>query len=352
VTSGSLGAEMISRQTGKSILWRYLTPDVAIALAAAIVAFFVRMIALSRPSIEYDEGVYWQSLRAMTDGHALFSSVFSSQPPFFLLSIYPFYVLFGQSLAAARFAVVVYSLLGIAAAYWIGRRLSNPWAGVFVVLLLALEPRFTAESYALQAEVPMLGFSLVSVALSVETLHHSGKRRIWLAAAAGVACGLAIMIKLFAVVTLIPVVLFLATPLVEAFMRGDGRREQALREEVRPLARDLAAMAAGVVGAIVILLLPFVTNLGRVYDQVIRFHLVAAKETGLSWQDNLGNFWKIEQQSLSSSMWPRRHVSSPAACMVHPSFSTQVWISSSLQFTLCSVGFPSRAPFQTKRVIV
>lgn len=352
MTSGSLGAEMISRQTGKSILWRYLTPDVAIALAAAIVAFFVRMIALSRPSIEYDEGVYWQSLRAMTDGHALFSSVFSSQPPFFLLSIYPFYVLFGQSLAAARFAVVVYSLLGIAAAYWIGRRLSNPWAGVFVVLLLALEPRFTAESYTLQAEVPMLGFSLVSVALSVETLHHSGKRRIWLAAAAGVACGLAIMIKLFAVVTLIPVVLFLATPLVEAFMRGDGRREQALREEVRPLARDLAAMAAGVVGAIVILLLPFVTNLGRVYDQVIRFHLVAAKETGLSWQDNLGNFWKIEQQSLSSSMWPRRHVSSPAACMVHPSFSTQVWISSSLQFTLCSVGFPSRAPFQTKRVIV
>ena len=47
----------------------------------------------------YDEGVYWQSLRAMSAGHALYQQIFYSQPPFFLFSIFPVFMLLGQTLS-------------------------------------------------------------------------------------------------------------------------------------------------------------------------------------------------------------------------------------------------------------
>src|SRR5712691_3443704 len=71
-----------------------------VVLALVIVAIGVRLYQLGLPFDRdgYDEGVYWQSLRAMTTGHALYQDIFYSQPPFFLLSTFPGYVLFGGSL--------------------------------------------------------------------------------------------------------------------------------------------------------------------------------------------------------------------------------------------------------------
>src|SRR5215471_702478 len=46
----------------------------------------------------YDEGVYWQSLLAMRAGHSLYQQIFYAQPPFFLLSVYPIYAFFGQTI--------------------------------------------------------------------------------------------------------------------------------------------------------------------------------------------------------------------------------------------------------------
>ena len=79
--------------------------DDRLATLLALVATALILWPLNGLERDYDEGVYWQSLRAMASGHPLFTSVFSSQPPFFLLSVYPFYMLFGQSIAAARFGV-------------------------------------------------------------------------------------------------------------------------------------------------------------------------------------------------------------------------------------------------------
>jgi uncharacterized membrane protein len=44
----------------------------------------------------YDEGVYWQTLRAMSAGYSLYGQIFCSQPPAFPLSIYPLYILLGS----------------------------------------------------------------------------------------------------------------------------------------------------------------------------------------------------------------------------------------------------------------
>src|SRR5258707_11302095 len=95
-----------------------------------LLALALRLWPLGGFSTEYDEGVYWQSLRALADGHALFSSVFSSQPPFFLLSLYPLYVFFGQTLAAARLAIVIFSLAGIVAIYFAGAAIGGGPGGL------------------------------------------------------------------------------------------------------------------------------------------------------------------------------------------------------------------------------
>src|SRR5690348_1154249 len=70
-------------------------PTWLIVSGLLVAALLMRLYTLHAPfdRDSYDEGVYWQSLRAMSAGHALYRDIFYSQPPFFLLSIYPFYAL-------------------------------------------------------------------------------------------------------------------------------------------------------------------------------------------------------------------------------------------------------------------
>ena len=75
------------------------------------IAILMRLYQLGLPFDRdgYDEGVYWQSLRAMSAGSALYRDIFYSQPPGFLLSIYPLYALFGPSLWSARLGIALVS---------------------------------------------------------------------------------------------------------------------------------------------------------------------------------------------------------------------------------------------------
>src|SRR5207237_4823590 len=114
----------------------------------------------------YDEGVYWQSLRAMSVGHALYSSIFYSQPPFFLLSTFPLYQLFASTLWSARLGVALVSLLGLPGAFLLGKSLSGRPGALAAVLLLIVNPLYLAESQTLQAEASSTAFSLLSVGLA------------------------------------------------------------------------------------------------------------------------------------------------------------------------------------------
>ena len=74
-----------------------------VVLALSVAAVGLRLYHLDVHEIGYDEGVYWQTLRSMSAGHALYRDIFYSQPPFFVLSIFPAYASFGSSLWSARF---------------------------------------------------------------------------------------------------------------------------------------------------------------------------------------------------------------------------------------------------------
>jgi len=251
------------------------------ALVACVVALMLAGHTLhGRPADFYDEGVYWQSLRAMADGHLLFSSVFSSQPPLFLLSIYPFYLLFGKGIVAARLALVVFSIAGVIGTYIAGRALGHRAIGAVACLLLALDPLYERAAHSLQAELPSIALQIWAVACAALSMHANERLRGWLALSAGILLGCASLIKLFAIAALVPVVMLLCVPSFLWVHDNRSHRQTTrdlIQEALRKTMPPLGLLAAGLLGATIVALLPFIGRLNDVYDQVVRFHLVAGQ---------------------------------------------------------------------------
>jgi hypothetical protein len=65
---------------GLTVPAAFSTPPIGIGVVL-LVALALRAPLLAGGQIDYDEGVYWQSLRSLAAGHQLFASVYSSQPP-------------------------------------------------------------------------------------------------------------------------------------------------------------------------------------------------------------------------------------------------------------------------------
>ncbi|HLZ22264.1 MAG TPA: glycosyltransferase family 39 protein [Ktedonobacterales bacterium] len=306
---------------------RGISLDARAVILICAVAALLRVLSLGGVSTDYDEGVYWQSLRAMSHGHPLFTSVFSSQPPFFLLAIYPFYLAFGQTLAAARLGVAIWSVAGIAAIYFAGRALGGRWCGLLACLLLAADPLYLHESHTLQAEAPSVALLVLCVALAAGAMRSRARARRVLAALSGVALGLGILTKLWDVVAFIPALLLLTQPLWGALTYRDGRlrgpKPGALRAGLRHTLPDVGLLIAGLLVAFAAVLLPFAGSWGALYDQVVRFHLAAGNAGGVvdhGLRYNLGilvrdgNAYAIMLVALvgvALSVWRRAWVAAP-----------------------------------------
>ncbi len=283
------------------------------ALAAVLtVAMIAMATTLTRFSTEYDEGVYWQSLRAMAEGHPLYSLVFGSQPPGFLLGVYPGYLLLGQSIAAGRVVIGLYALVSIVAIYVIGRTLGGRWVGVLAAVLLALNPRYLQESTTLQAEIPSLTLSLVGIALVAVIMRGtlSQSWRLLLIATAGVALGLAIMMKLLAVVALVPAILLIVMPLI-----AEMRERRDSRQAILNATRDIGLLLGGLLLACIVILMPFAPQWSALYDQVIGFHLVARGTSGGGPVANLlllpDITWVVAALGLAVALWQRMWAALP-----------------------------------------
>lgn len=282
--------------------------DMRLLAVIAVLALALRLWPLGGAPTDYDEGVYWQSLRNMAAGHALYTQIFSSQPPGFLLSVYPFYALLGHTLAAARFGVVVYSLVGLAAMYAGGRMLGGRWVGLAAFALLALDPTYVKESHTLQAEAPAITLAVLCVALAIAaSLRISagrptrGRATVF-AAASGATLAFGMLVKLFDVVALLPAVLYLLTPVYSAF-RLEGRRlrlrgRSELTAGLRAALPALALFAAGFLLATLIVLAPFFAQWDVFYAQVFSFHLTAEHAV------NEGLWYNIKFMLLAGELYP------------------------------------------------
>ena len=226
----------------------------AVMVLAMAAAAWPRLLRLGGPDYDWDEGVYWQALEALRAGHRLFAEVYSSQPAFFLSGLQLPYRLLGGGIVAARLPVMALSLVGMVAAYFIGRSWGGPWAGVLAALLLAFDPLYLRLSDVVEADLPSAVWGLVAVALAAEGRYRHAGDRWWLLA--GAALGLGLQTKLLAAAFVTPVALL------------------AVAGSPRQTARRLALAGGAAIVGIAIILLPFAGDLGQVYRQVIGLHLL------------------------------------------------------------------------------
>ncbi|GCE04419.1 ArnT family glycosyltransferase [Dictyobacter aurantiacus] len=244
-------------------------------LALLIIGLLMRLYTLGVPfdRDSYDEGVYWQTLRSLAAGSALYHPTFYSQPPMFILSIFPTYLLFGQTLWAARLGIALVSLLGLVGISLLGYALRG-WLGAIVaLLLLLLAPLYLSASQTIQAEGPQVAFSILAVAFAYLWWHNpSGRRGNVYAGLCTLTLMLSIFSKLFALATLVPVCLLALAHLWRIRQQTAGSRWQA--------SCSLLIGVAVMILATLLIMLPFLGHLGDFWSSVISFHTAASKVTG------------------------------------------------------------------------
>jgi 4-amino-4-deoxy-L-arabinose transferase-like glycosyltransferase len=206
----------------------------------------------------YDEGVYLASADALARGEALGDEVFASQPPGFYALLRLAVALPGDSVEASRALFVLVAVLGVAAAWWLGRTLAGPAAGLAAGALLLAAPAYPSESARVAADSPAIAIALVALALLAAALRRESAA---FGAAAGVVLAAAVSVKLFAVVAVVAAVAMLLA--------------------ARPSRRLLAALSAGAAAVPVVFLLAYTGSIVSLYDGAVSFHNTA-REGGLN----------------------------------------------------------------------
>ena len=120
------------------------------------VALAMRLVNLETYTGKFDEGIRVEQLLLMQAGFRPVRDIFAAQGPLSLDSFFVPYLAFGQTLGAARAAVVIYSLLGLTAVYWVGNLLSGRLGGGLAATVLVLSPLYLKNSRLALLEVPAL----------------------------------------------------------------------------------------------------------------------------------------------------------------------------------------------------
>ncbi len=258
-TTHKLLAEVPSLPVASSLaalVARHVAIGPGVLLALAVV---LRLPVVMGGQIDSnDEGVYWESLRAMAAGHQLFAEVYSSQPPGFLLLLFPFFELLGKTLLAARLGVLLIFLAGLLGAYWAASRLGGRTAGLLAMAVLAADPISIQESVALQADAPAVSLALVALALATRA-RTGGSGSLPAAAGAGALLALGVLVK--------PLAAAAGPALVLALLPVPLRWQVGLRNLGLVMAGGLVMAAA--------VLLPFAGHWQQVWDQSVGLHLTA-----------------------------------------------------------------------------
>lgn len=227
---------------------------IGVIVLVLVTVVVTRLPHLGTGPLDFDEGVYWLSMRSMRAGNPLFASVYSSQPPAFLLLSEPVWNWLGGSIAAGRAVMVGWAVLGVGSGAILGWRLAGPLAGVVVAVALAVDPRMVNQSIILQADGPAVSLGLLSLAAAaVAVTVHRPRWRALGCALAGAALALGILTKLFDA-GLVPVLVVI--------LLSDRRRWHAM-----------ALAAGGALAVTAAVLLPVAGSLTSMWNEAVGLHL-------------------------------------------------------------------------------
>lgn len=167
-------------------------------------------------------------------------TIFVSQPHLVLYAMAGMDVLFGPSDVTARYTIAAFGMLGILAAYLLGREAHSPLAGAGAALFVAVMPVHVDLSRSAMLEVPFATTLTVACWLALRAL-RTGRTRD--AVFAGLGAALATLAKLPGILVVVALVLFLAVQVARERLHF-GSWEAALA------APTVAARVAGRAGAL------------------------------------------------------------------------------------------------------
>jgi 4-amino-4-deoxy-L-arabinose transferase-like glycosyltransferase len=223
-------------------------------LAGGLSVAVLTWVATLRAGLDYDEGVYSQTLRLVAAGKPLVSDVFTSQPP-----LWPYLALPGWlagGVTGTRLWIMVWALLGLLAVYRIARIYTTPTLAGVITVLVAASPAYTATAAAIEADLPALTLAMCALAVAMRPSGslHSLPRLL----AIGLLFGLALMVKLLVA----PMVVVL---IVAVLIRSTGRAAAVRDLSVLFLSAAVVVIAVGAA----------FWNHGDLWEQAVGFHVAS-----------------------------------------------------------------------------
>lgn len=272
-TGAPTGAGGRSALAGAPALARLADWLAPFAIVAA--ALPMRLANIGSYSGKGDEGIRAEQLLLMAAGFRPVREVFASQGPLSLDVFYPFYLLLGQTLAGARLAVVVWSVLAILAVYATARLVGGRVGGWLAAALLIASPTFLENSRLALVEIPAVLPAIVALGAAL-AYQQQGDRRWLVGSAAALALALAIKPMVLTVVPAVGLVLVL-------------RPGRATWRAPRAVLTDLllyGAVAGGLLTAIILWAGP-----SELYGQLVGYRLGSREAEGWSLAENWEMIW-------------------------------------------------------------
>lgn len=220
--------------------------SLVISLAALGAAAFAPAL---KSKLAMGEGVYLGSLQALHAGAHLGTDVFASQAPGFYLLLQSVGAAVGRSEHSVRLAMLAVAIVGVGAAYWVGRRISGRVGGVLTAAFFISVPPIAQEAPLVHADLPAAVLSLVAIACALEAQHS--RRSVPLATLSGIFLAAAISVKFDAV--------FVAVPALAALAELRSRRVWM------GLVGGMGAVTALVLGV-------YIQSLDAIWNQAVLWH--------------------------------------------------------------------------------
>ena len=293
-----------------------LAPLLAIALA-------MRLVNLDSYTGKFDEGIRAEQLLLMSAGFRPVRDIFAAQGPLSLDIFYPPYLVFGQTLAAARVAVVLFALVGLTAVFWVADLLGGRVAALLSVLLLVVSPLYLKNSRLALVEIPALVPATVS--LGAMLLFQRSGRHGWLVLSA-VCFAIALLIK--------PMIVAVAVPLGLALL---------LRARRSPLDFLVFGLIAASVGAVVVALY----GPEQVWHQVVSYRASARQASDWTLRGN-GRIVLAELPDEGLPLYAIAALSSLSLAVTRPRWGIPLvaWLATSVALLLLY------SPLQFKHAVI
>lgn len=206
-------------------------PDWAIDLIPPVL--FALLLSIHGPwwsiyEFDRDEGVNLMKAALVADGYFLYSEIWSDQPPVLTFLLALLVKAFGNSIAAPRLLILLFSCALLGALFRLIRRLEGMPVAVLAVACLGLDYLYARLSVSVMIGLPAISLAVLSLTLLLSDSQRPGLARL---GASALLMALSLQIKLFTV-TLLPM-LILALFLAPGEKPG---RDLTWRSEPFPLA--------------------------------------------------------------------------------------------------------------------